>query len=136
MSLQIDKTDTKALKDFAVTMSWAFPLVFSALLPWLFSYSIHYWPFAISAILMTLYFVAPSAIYYPFRVWAVIGGVLGWINTRIILGLSFYILIAPIGILLRFIGKLQYRRKMPTNSSSNYRAPEAKSKKQSLEFPF
>ena len=136
MSLQIDKTDTKALKDFAVTMSWAFPLVFSVLLPWLFSYSIHYWPFAISAILMTLYFVAPGAIYYPFRVWAVIGGVLGWINTRIILGLSFYILIAPIGILLRFIGKLQYRRKMPTNSSSNYRAPEAKSKKQSLEFPF
>ena len=77
MSLQIDKTDTKALKDFAVTMSWAFPLVFSVLLPWLFSYSIHHWPFAISAILMTLYFVAPGAIYYPFRVWAVIGGRIG-----------------------------------------------------------
>lgn len=136
MSLQIDRNNTKALKDFAVTMSWAFPLVFSAFLPWLFNYTIHYWPFAISAVLMTLYFVAPAAIYYPFRVWAVIGGVLGWINTRIILGLSFYTLIAPIGMVLRLFGKLQYRNKMPTNSSSNYTKPEAKSNKQSLEYPF
>ena len=136
MSLQIDRNNTKALKDFAITMSWAFPLVFSGLLPWLFDYGIHYWPFVISGILISLYFIAPSAIYYPFSVWAVIGGVLGWVNTRIILGLSFYTLIAPIGMVLRLFGKLQYRNKMPTNSSSNYTKCEAESDKKSLEYPF
>lgn len=136
MSLLIDRNDTKALKEFALTMSWAFPAVFSGLLPWLFDYAIHLWPFYITALMMSLYFAAPKLIYYPFRVWAVIGGVIGWVNTRLILGLSFYLLIAPIGIVMRALGKLQYRKKMPSYATSNYVKREAKSDKQSLEYPF
>ena len=136
MTLTINKNDTNALKSFAVTMSWAFPAFFSLLLPWIFNYQYQVWPLYISAILMSLYVIKPSWLYGPFRVWMFIGGILGWINTRIILGLSFYILIAPLGIVLSALGKLQYKKRMPTNSSSNYVKPEAKSNKDSLEYPF
>lgn len=136
MTLVIDKKDTKALKSFALTMSWAFPAFFTLLLPWLFNYAIQIWPLYISLTLMTLFVVKPAWLYGPFRVWMFIGGILGWINTRIILGLSFYILIAPLGIVLSAFGKLQYKKKMPTNSSTSYVKPDAKSKKDSLEYPF
>ena len=132
----IDKSDTKQLKQFALTMSWAFPLVFSGLLPWLFGFNIHWWPFVISAVLLVLYLVKPILIYYPYRLWMSIAGVLGWINTRIILTLCFFLLIFPIGLLLRLFGKLQYKKAMHTNAGSNYVTPDAKSDKQSLEYPF
>ena len=136
MTMNIQPTDTQALKQFAVTMSWAFPAVFSGLLPWLFEFSIPLWPFIVSALLLSFWLFRPTLIYYPYRLWMLIGGVLGWINTRIILGLSFYILIAPIGLLLRLFGKLQYKSQLPTNTGSNYVQPEAKSIKQNLEHPF
>lgn len=134
--MQINKNDIVALKSFALTMSWAFPVVFSLLLPWLFSFHWQLWPLAISTVLMTLYFVKPSLIYYPFRVWMTIGGVLGWINTRIILGASFYILIAPIGLVLRVVGKLQYQVKKNKNQTSSYKKPDSGTDKKNLEYPF
>ncbi|MBU2881391.1 hypothetical protein KO525_09430 [Psychrosphaera sp. B3R10] len=132
----MNRPDLNELKSFALTMSWAFPVIFGAFLPWLFSYNWQLWPFAISVVLMSLYLVKPSFIYYPFKFWSVIGGVMGWINTRIILSLSFYILIAPLGVVLRYFGKLQYKSKMPTNATSNYVKPEAESSKNNLENPF
>ena len=43
----------------------------------------------------------PTALRFIYRGWMWLGHVLGWINTRILLGLVFYILFAPIGFLLR-----------------------------------
>jgi hypothetical protein len=34
-----------------------------------------------------------------------VGHVLGWINTRIILGLVFYVVVTPMGIIRRMLGK-------------------------------
>jgi hypothetical protein len=43
----------------------------------------------------------PTALRFVYRGWIWLGHILGWINTRILLGLVFYILFAPIGFLLR-----------------------------------
>ncbi len=43
----------------------------------------------------------PTALRFVYRGWMWLGHVLGWINTRILLGLVFYILFAPLGFLLR-----------------------------------
>jgi hypothetical protein len=39
-----------------------------------------------------------------------LGGILGWINTRIILAIGFYGLFMPIGIIMRMMGKDPLRR--------------------------
>jgi len=132
----IAKSDTKSLKQFALTMSWAFPVIFCGLLPWLFNLSVPWWPLLITTMMLLMYFVAPRFLYYPYRLWMMIAGVLGWINTRIILGLCFYLLIMPIGLVLRTFGKLQYKNRMNTNAGSNYVQREAESDKQNLEYPF
>lgn len=134
--MQIDKSNTQALKQFALTMSWAFPAVFSGILPWLFNYSVQWWPFAISIMLLTLWLLKPQWIYYPFKVWMTITGVIGWINTRIILGLCFYLLFMPIGRLMKLLGKLDYEDKLTVDKQSNYRINSAKSDSKNLENPF
>lgn len=40
-----------------------------------------------------------------YTVWMAFAAALGWLNTRILLGLVFYLVITPVGLLFRLIGK-------------------------------
>lgn len=136
MLVLLDKNDIEGLKSFALTMIWAFPLVFMGVLPRLFEFAIPYWPAGVSLVLLVLYAVFPLGIYWPYRVWMMIAGVLGWINTRIILGLAFFLLILPIGLLLRMFGKLQYQAKKVKNQSSFWIKNDQPRTKDKLKEPF
>src|SRR5262245_29423263 len=62
--------------------------------------------FRVWALLLTggLCFLAlrqPIALRFIYRGWMWLGHVLGWINTRILLGVVFYAIFSPIGFLLR-----------------------------------
>lgn len=131
----IDKHDYPALRDFSVTMMWVFPFVFMLLLPWLFDNSVPWWPAAFSALLGILYVFYPKGLYVPYRVWMAIASVLGWINTRIILALSFYALMTPIGLLLRLFKKLQYESQPPSSQSFWQQSDQTKTK-ETLKDPF
>jgi hypothetical protein len=135
-----DKSDLPALKEFARSMIWAFPLIFMGILPWLFDGPVHWWPAVVSAILALLYFAYPAGLYYPYRLWMAIASVLGWINTRLILGIAFYLLIMPIGVFMRSLGKLQYKTKSHNttdkDSKSYWIKSAEKRDKDNLENPF
>ena len=126
----------RELKSFAFTMSWAIPCLFSLLLPWIFDNAINWWPLVISTVLMTLYFAYPQGISPIYRGWMAIASVLGWFNTRVILAMVFYLIIFPIGILLRIFGKLQYRSRENPNEKSFWKSREIDLKKEDLERPF
>lgn len=132
-----DPNDTKAMRSFALSMSIIFPLVFMLLLPWLFSRSFPIWPVAVPALLMTLYVVYPKAIYYPYYCWMIIASMLGWFNTKLILGLVFFLVITPIGIVMKLLGKLQYKSQVIENSNW-VKTPhtDARKDKKRLEEPF
>ncbi len=134
-----NKDDVEALKEFARTMIWAFPLVFMLILPWWFNGAVHWWPATVSGVLVLLYFVYPLALYYPYRVWMAIASVLAWVNNRIILGLAFYMLILPIGFVMRSLGKLQYKtgsRSKEMSGVSHWIINKRKIDKNNLEKPF
>lgn len=99
---------TKALREFAYTMAAAFIVIFCILLPWIFSRAIPYWPLIIAAVLLLQAFIYPPSLIPVRKCWMKIGGVLGWINTRIILGVVFFVLLTPIGWIQRKRGKLNY----------------------------
>ena len=132
----VERSDLQALRRFALTMVWAFPLFFSLLLPWLFSYAYQLWPLLISAALGLLYVLAPSVIYYPYCAWMSVAGVIGWINTRLILGFTFFAMIWPIGLVLRRLGKLQYQAKRNPRELSYYVERTEKLDRERLERPF
>lgn len=128
-----DITD-KELKAFGFLMFWAFPLFIGVISPWLIGISIQWWSLWVSAVFITLAFLAPKLIYVPYKVWMFIGGIIGFINTRIILGLTFYLLIFPIGLILRIFNKLQFKNR--SKYQSNYCKRTDKLTKETLENPF
>lgn len=63
------------------------------------------WAIGLGVTLMLLGGMFPRVLVPVHNVWMRVGEALGWINTRILLGLVFYGLITPIGILFRLMGK-------------------------------
>jgi hypothetical protein len=53
-----------------------------------------------------------------YRLWIRFGDAIGWVNSRIILGGLFYLVIAPIGLLLRWLGKGRIREINQTDGAS------------------
>ena len=60
------------------------------------------------------------AVIQLYRAWIKLGDILGWINSRIILGIMFYLLFVPIGLLLRLLGKGRIRE-MQRNQANTFR---------------
>ena len=61
-----------------------------------------------SGIGITLSLIAiaiPSVLKPVYWMWMIFGVILGWIMTRVILILLFYVIVSPIGLTLRFFGK-------------------------------
>src|SRR5262245_13092803 len=56
----------------------------------------------IAGILWLLAVVQPRLLLPVQKAWMALANVLGWVNTRIILGLLFYLVLTPISILARF----------------------------------
>ena len=81
----------RELRRFGAVLAVAFPAVFCLLLPWLFSRPIPWWPLAVSGALLALAAVAPAALAPVERVWLRIGHALGFVNTRILLTLLFFL---------------------------------------------
>jgi Tfp pilus assembly protein PilO len=57
-----------------------------------------------------------------YRLWIKFGDALNWINSRIILGVLFYVLIMPIGFILRLMGKGRIRE-MEKQQTESLRQP-------------
>ncbi len=63
------------------------------------------WALAIGAALGVLGVVSPNALKPVHKGWMAVGHVMGWINTRIILGFFFYVVLTPMGLIARLAGK-------------------------------
>ena len=63
------------------------------------------WCLALAVALTVPAAIAPTVLGPAYRVWMALGALLGWINTRIILGVIFFGLVTPIGIVLRLTGR-------------------------------
>ena len=54
---------------------------------------------ALSLLFAVTGLVVPSLLRYVHQVWMLVGNVLGWINSKIILSLIFYLIVTPVRIL-------------------------------------
>jgi polyferredoxin len=68
------------------------------------------WALIPGIMLVVLGLSLPRSLKRVHKVWMVVGHVLGWINTRIILGIVFYGLITPMGLIMRLFGWDSMRR--------------------------
>ena len=68
------------------------------------------WALTIGILLLIPALVAPRILGPVYRIWMTAGEALGWVNTRILLGLVFYGLITPMGLIMRLFGNNAMRR--------------------------
>ena len=57
------------------------------------------------AVLLILGVTIPAILKYIYWVWMIFATIIGWIMTRMILSLMFYMIFTPIGFILRLFGK-------------------------------
>jgi len=78
------------------------------------------WVLIFAGFLMIPALLLPRSLGPVYRVWMAIGYILGWINTRLILGVLFYGLFTPMGLVMRLWGKDAMRRKLE-GATDSYR---------------
>ena len=81
---------------FAVIGLW--PMVIYAAAP-------RWWAMIASAFLVLPALAFPNRLSWVYQRWMALGHVLGSINSKILLGVVFYLVITPIGIIRRLLGK-------------------------------
>jgi hypothetical protein len=140
MNNQIQKTEvtTGDLRKFGFIMGGMFALIFGLVFPWLTSRTMEnwpIWPFIVLAIFWLLAIIYPEILRPVNSLWIKIGNVLGFINSRIILGIMFFLLIFPIGLILKLFGKDSMNRKF-NDKIKTYRKIVKPRNKENLEKPF
>ena len=107
-----EKISKKQLRDFGLLIGFGFPILIGWLLPSLFGHEFRTWTFWIGVPGLVLGLTAPHLLYYPFKAWMALGHILGWINSHIILGLVFILVLQPIEYIMRLIGYDPLRTKL------------------------
>lgn len=99
------------LRKFGYVMGGFVALIFGLLLPWLWSARWPHWPWIVAGIFFLVATVFPVALSLVYKYWMRVGDVLGWINTRIILGIVYILVFSPLGFLMRILGKDTLQKK-------------------------
>jgi hypothetical protein len=60
---------------------------------------------SIGAVLLVLGLIAPKLLYYPSLVWWKFAMILGYVNARIILTIAFLIVLTPLALIWRLLGR-------------------------------
>jgi hypothetical protein len=106
-----EKISTKTLRDFGLLIAFAFPILIGFLFPYILGHAIKLWTLWIGIISLTLSLFVPRLLFIPYKVWMKLGFTLGWINSRIILGIVFFVVLFPLAILMKFTGYDPLRKK-------------------------
>jgi len=134
-STEATKSD---LRKFGLIMGSMFAFIFGLLFPWIgdkTSETWPIWPFIVMAVFWLTALLAPQVLKPINEAWIKIGNILGFINSRIILGIMFFLLILPIGLILKAFGKDSMNRKYNKETDS-YRKIVTPRNKNHLEKPF
>ena len=94
----------RQLKEFGLLVGLGFPIVIGLIIPLFGGHSFRTWTLWVGGPLLILGLLAPNTLFYPYKVWMKIGLALGWINSRIILGIIFLFVLEPISLFMRLIG--------------------------------
>jgi len=116
--------DKDSLKKFGITMGIAF-LVITVIIFMRHKGGIS--PVAaISAVFFALAFIAPGLLKYIYILWMKLALVLSWVNTRIILFIIFYLVFAPVGLVMRLFNADSLDRKIEKKRDSYWGIREKK----------
>ena len=107
----------KQLREFGFLIGIGFPIIIGWLIPAISGHLFKTWSLWIGIPSLLLGIIKPSLLFYPYKGWMILGLTLGWINSRIILGLIFLLVLQPIAFVMKIFG-YDPLRKNRTNKTS------------------
>ena len=127
--------DKQELRKFGLIFAGMFILIFALLLPWIWDKSSPMWAWIVAAVFAGTGLLLPMALTPVYHLWMKIGHVLGWINTRIILGLVFFVIFAPVALVFKILRKDTLKQRLDASASS-YRIASEQPPRDRMERPY
>ena len=94
----------KELREFGLLIGFGFPILIGWLIPLVSGHGFRVWTLWIGFPGFILGLAIPRLLHYPYKIWMAIGHALGWVNSHIILGLVFIVVLQPIAYVMRITG--------------------------------
>ncbi|MDY7003957.1 MAG: SxtJ family membrane protein [Cyanobacteriota bacterium] len=133
---EIPNIDKKGLREFGLIVGGVFGGLFGLLLPLLHR---HWpppaWPWIIATPLLVLAVVSPPTLAPVYKFWMRVGIFLSTIMTPLWMGLVFYLVVMPMGLIMRMFKKDPMERQLNTETST-YRVMSQLKTRESMERPF
>ena len=112
-----DTISKKQLREFGLLIGFGIPILIGWLLPSIAGHGFRAWTLWVGVPGLILGLTAPRLLHYPYKGWMLLGHALGWINSHIILGLVFIIILQPIAYVMRLTGYDPLRRRRKADKS-------------------
>ncbi len=109
----------RQLRQFAYLLGIILPTLIGWLLPALFGHDFRSWTLWIGIPILIVGLISPKQLLFPYKSWMFLGKILGWLNSRIILGLVFILVLQPIALIMKIFGYDPLRRHF--NKDVSYR---------------
>ena len=114
MSSSISK---KKLREFSYLIGLGFPIILGWLIPSITGHDFRIWTLFVAIPAVILGIISPGLLQKPYQLWMALGHKLGWVNSRIILGLVFLLVVLPIALIMRLGGYDPLKRKQGSQIS-------------------
>ncbi len=105
----------KTLKQFGFLLSFGIPFFVGWLLPFITGHNFRIWTIFVGLPFLVITYLNPKFLKNPYKAWMAIGELLGWINSKIILGSIFIFILFPISIIMKSSGydplKMKFHKK-------------------------
>ena len=131
---EIAELDNQGLRKFGLVTGAIVVGLFAFFLPWLLEHPWPLWPWILAAGLWIPALLFPGVLKPVYKGWMKFGAVLGFVNTRIILGLFFFLILAPIGLVMRLFGYDPMHRVV--GAPGSYRVPSRNRSADNMERPY
>ena len=137
----MDNPDSKSLpgnmelRNFGYVMAGACVALFGLGLPWLLDRPWPTWPWIVAAIFAGLGKLSPGSLKVVFRMWMKFGIAMSKVTTPLVLGIVFYLVITPFGLIMRLFGRDPLTHDADPACRS-YRVASLDRKPEDMERPF
>ena len=112
-----NKISKKHLREFGLIIGFGLPLIVGWLIPSITGHSLRAWTLWLSIPTLLIGIFSPRILQKPYQSWMQLGLFLGYVNTRIILGIVFVAVLQPIGLVMRVFGYDPLRSKKSNSAS-------------------
>lgn len=99
-----NKISNRQLRDFGFLIGFGLPLIIGWLIPSVTGHAFRAWTLWISIPTLVIGLLSPRILQKPYQIWIQLGHLLGYVNSRIILGIVFLVVLQPIAFVMKAFG--------------------------------